>query len=539
MRWYDGGIAEAVVASKSKGAIFVVYIEGKDEKSQSISSIIESNEVSYNLGSNHFVAIKVEAGSVPHQQFIEFYKDTPVPSLYFIGKNGSPLKVITETPNAATLNKELQDILAMAGMNPLQDPIENAASVSANLINTERTEPANIVCENGVCTIKKSPEPSQPSTSSTEDGEGGLSAAEKLERAKKLLEAKKLAKEREEKENEKLKELERRKTGQEVQKMKKMQEDQELRQAVEEREKEKRLEREARERVLTQIAQDKAERAAKFQPVASSTPTGRENTQASGPSTNKQASNTARLQFKMPDGTSKTEDFPSSDKLISVVNYVKTNFNLASNKFTLSTTFPRRQFTESDHTRTLAELQLTPNAVVLVLPLTQGGTVSTNQGPGGIVGFIWGLLTPLMGIFNFIKVFLGIGNVEQTNGNNQPSTSGGYSSGGSGSNSVVHVRSKYDLENRLKSANSRLVLIDFFATWCGPCRMIAPELERMAKEFPNVVFLKVDVDESGDISREYGITAMPTFVFLKNRREVSRVQGADGSRLRSTIQRYK
>lgn len=107
------------------------------------------------------------------------------------------------------------------------------------------------------------------------------------------------------------------------------------------------------------------------------------------------------------------------------------------------------------------------------------------------------------------------------------------------SNSVVQVSSKYDLENRLKSAGSKLVVIDFFATWCGPCKMIAPELERMAKDFPNVVFLKVDVDQNGDVSRSYGVAAMPTFVFLKNHREVSRVQGADSYSLRSTIQRYR
>lgn len=64
--------------------------------------------------------------------------------------------------------------------------------------------------------------------------------------------------------------------GQEVQKMKKHQEDQELKQLVEEREKEKRLEKEHRDRVLAQIAQDKAERIAKFQPAASSTPTNKD-----------------------------------------------------------------------------------------------------------------------------------------------------------------------------------------------------------------------------------------------------------------------
>ena len=63
-------------------------------------------------------------------------------------------------------------------------------------------------------------------------------------------------------------------------------------------------------------------------------------------------------------------------------------------------------------------------------------------------------------------------------------------------------------------------MIDFFATWCGPCKMIAPKLEQMDKDMDNVVFLKVDVDEAEDVAQEYNISAMPTFVFLKNGQKV-------------------
>ena len=66
----------------------------------------------------------------------------------------------------------------------------------------------------------------------------------------------------------------------------------------------------------------------------------------------------------------------------------------------------------------------------------------------------------------------------------------------------------------------KLVVIDFFATWCGPCKMISPKIEAMAGEMSNVVFLKVDVDEAEDVAQEYNISAMPTFVFLKNGQKV-------------------
>ena len=66
----------------------------------------------------------------------------------------------------------------------------------------------------------------------------------------------------------------------------------------------------------------------------------------------------------------------------------------------------------------------------------------------------------------------------------------------------------------------KLVVIDFFATWCGPCKMISPKIEAMAGEMSNVVFLKVDVDEAEDVAQEYNISAMPTFIFLKNGQKV-------------------
>ncbi len=72
-----------------------------------------------------------------------------------------------------------------------------------------------------------------------------------------------------------------------------------------------------------------------------------------------------------------------------------------------------------------------------------------------------------------------------------------------------------------------VVVIDFFATWCGPCKKIAPMYEQMANLYPSVVFLKVDVDESNEIAEAYDIRAMPTFVVLKDGARIGEVEGAD------------
>jgi thioredoxin 1 len=67
-------------------------------------------------------------------------------------------------------------------------------------------------------------------------------------------------------------------------------------------------------------------------------------------------------------------------------------------------------------------------------------------------------------------------------------------------------------------------VVDFWATWCGPCRMIAPILDELAEE-NGLEVGKVNVDEESDIARAFGITAIPTLVILKGGKEAGRIQG--------------
>ena len=74
-------------------------------------------------------------------------------------------------------------------------------------------------------------------------------------------------------------------------------------------------------------------------------------------------------------------------------------------------------------------------------------------------------------------------------------------------------------------ANSPYAVIDFFATWCGPCKMLAPILSEVEKETTDVAFIRVDVDQAPDLARRFGIMSIPTLVFLKNGEEVGRSVG--------------
>lgn len=86
---------------------------------------------------------------------------------------------------------------------------------------------------------------------------------------------------------------------------------------------------------------------------------------------------------------------------------------------------------------------------------------------------------------------------------------------------------------------SGYVVIDFFATWCGPCKRIAPLFEQLAEEYVGVRFLKVDVDESAEIAEMFEIRAMPSFVFLKNGKLLKKVEGADMAQLEAGFALFK
>ncbi|XP_055333878.1 thioredoxin-like protein 1 [Paramacrobiotus metropolitanus] len=103
---------------------------------------------------------------------------------------------------------------------------------------------------------------------------------------------------------------------------------------------------------------------------------------------------------------------------------------------------------------------------------------------------------------------------------------------------VKHLHDDAQFAQELSSAGSRLVVADFFAQWCGPCRVVAPQFEQLSERYPNVVFLKIDVDEMQDTARIQGIRAMPTFLFFKNMQKVATVQGANVGAIESNIKQH-
>ncbi|CAH1413629.1 unnamed protein product [Lactuca virosa] len=87
----------------------------------------------------------------------------------------------------------------------------------------------------------------------------------------------------------------------------------------------------------------------------------------------------------------------------------------------------------------------------------------------------------------------------------------------------------------LQKDKNKLIVVDFAASWCGPCRVIAPFVAELAKKMPHVTFLKVDVDELKVIASDWGVEAMPTFLFIKDGKSMGKVVGAKKEELQQTI----
>ncbi|KAJ5072031.1 thioredoxin-like protein [Anaeramoeba ignava] len=104
--------------------------------------------------------------------------------------------------------------------------------------------------------------------------------------------------------------------------------------------------------------------------------------------------------------------------------------------------------------------------------------------------------------------------------------------------SVIHIKDTEEYNKYIKETKDKLVVVDYSAVWCGPCKYIAKPYEKLSEEKTDAIFLKVDIDECKDIADDEQIMGVPTFKFWKNGALVDELVGADQRKLRELTEKH-
>ena len=101
------------------------------------------------------------------------------------------------------------------------------------------------------------------------------------------------------------------------------------------------------------------------------------------------------------------------------------------------------------------------------------------------------------------------------------------------SENVIHI-SDNDF-NDITTSN-KLVVVDFFATWCGPCRALSPYIDELATNHHNILFAKANIEETPDIANELDVKSLPCVIIFENGKEINRVVGFNKPKLQALIE---
>ncbi|NWT78204.1 UBXN4 protein, partial [Lanius ludovicianus] len=413
----------------------VLYLVGEDEQSTEMAARWEDEKVT-EAASDGFVAIKIDTKSEACLQFSQIYPVVCVPSSFFIGDNGIPLEVIAGSVSVEELVTRIHKVKQMhTGKGR---PLENGSQSSAPCPSSQ-SDGAPESAESRAAGVCDSPESAVPETitSSADEANSGQASQEatnsadeqvndaqpvndltlKVERQvllTKKLEERREEKRKEEEQKEIKKEIERRKTGKEMLEYKRRQEEELTKRMLEERNREKAEEKAARERIRQQIAMDRAERAARFAKSkeeaeaakAAALQAKQAEIEARKEAAQRERSAIARIQFRLPDGSSFTNQFPSEARLEEARQFAAQTVGNTYGNFSLATMFPRREFTKEDYAKKLLELELAPSASVVLLPVGRPATSVVQASGSDLWKFLGTILYPLLAVWRFISNFL-------------------------------------------------------------------------------------------------------------------------------------
>eukprot|EP00057_Strongylocentrotus_purpuratus_P034462 XP_795314.1 PREDICTED: UBX domain-containing protein 4 [Strongylocentrotus purpuratus] len=403
MKWFEGQISNAVAQARQQRSVFMVYIRGSNEDSEKMDATWEEETVDKSCQEAGIVVLRLQADSEECKQFSVYYPVICVPCVYLIaGETGVLIESIAGFATSSDLVQKIKKV---------HETMKQAQSASP-----PAEQPATAPQVAAVTPVQPSstPEVSSAAASSSSSGSQKESAQERAARMRQKMEEVHRKKEQQRKEAEKQKELERRKVGQEIQKADQGRTELQARKAADDLRKERLDDKLAREKVLQQLARDKAEKEARFRTEKEKREQQKMQAQKEKEETlkatqaQKEAAklDTAMIQFRLPDGSTMTNQFDSKAPLQEAQDYIKQNVGAALPEFTLSVTYPRRNFGPNDMQTTFLDLGLAPRAAIVVLPgrltpTTSGQSRSqvSASSDGGLVSWV---LAPFLFVYNII-----------------------------------------------------------------------------------------------------------------------------------------
>ncbi|XP_035994652.1 UBX domain-containing protein 4 isoform X4 [Fundulus heteroclitus] len=377
MLWFDGSIPEAIHCAKQRSLVFVVVIAGEDEQSKQLMSSWEDDSIS-EAAQNCCVAIKVDAKSDTCVQFSQIYPVVCIPSSFFIGVSGIPLEVIAGSVTPDVLMKRINKVKKMHSQGiggsavtmetrppdntePTSDPeVPVGAGASPGSLftisNPTKGSLSSSVDEDSVSSAKPSMENSLFCQATCSESENPNS---KIERLTKKLEERHEQKKKEQKED--------------------------------------RAERAA---TYARLQQDEKVAKQNLLQAKQADQDARKELQI------RERSTISRIQFRLPDGSSLTNQFPSQTRLQEAWNFAFEEIGSLYGNFSLATMYPRQEFTSEDLNKTLLELKLVPSASIVLLPSQRPTDTVTRSSGFGIWAVLGSILYPLLAVWRFLSSFL-------------------------------------------------------------------------------------------------------------------------------------
>ena len=105
---------------------------------------------------------------------------------------------------------------------------------------------------------------------------------------------------------------------------------------------------------------------------------------------------------------------------------------------------------------------------------------------------------------------------------------------------AIHIKSANHLSELLKEHKSKLIILDFYTDWCGPCKALAPKLEELTTTDTNVKVFKADADDDNleSLTAFYKISSLPTLIFFRDEKVVDHFSGANIQRIKEVVEKF-